>query len=122
MRPSVQPTPSPTRRGCRTHQKTSTNPTKSGTTRRSRHGRKLSKSAIANDAMMVLRRTGCRIWRLPDRSIFVSGPAASQFFLAGLCLLGTRRLYCFVGQNEHEAPAVDAGGRAAHDTREGVLG
>src|SRR5262249_53252900 len=115
-------------RGCRTHQKTSTSATKSGTRRRSRQGRKLSSSATTNETMMVLARTGIRIdWVLPGNiglppGILVLGrvlrgvlrrPRAARFLaaalLAALRLLGLRRQRRLVGEDEHVAAAVDAG-------------
>src|SRR5688572_21613120 len=51
----------PTSRGWRTHQNASTSATKSGTTRMSCQGRKVRNRASANEAMIVLARTGSRI-------------------------------------------------------------
>src|SRR5687767_6411218 len=121
MSPSAQATPRPTSRGCRMHQNTSTSATKSGTRRRSRQGRKLRNSASANEAMMVLARTGCRICWLAT-SIDVFGARATRFLFARLYLLRSRRSYGLAVEHEHEAAAIDARGRLAHHTRKRVLG
>src|SRR5437762_7052105 len=73
--------PRPTRRGWRMHQKQSVNATKSGISRKSRHGRKLRNSASANEPTIVDSRTGIRIEEL-------LGPIA---LLLGLCGIGLRR-------------------------------
>src|SRR5687767_9343409 len=98
------------------HQNRSTSATKSGTTRRSRHGRKLRNSASANDAMMVLTRTGCRIWLAT--SIAVLGAAAAPLVLPGLGLRGARRRRGFVVEHQDKTSAVDAGSGAADHARE----
>src|SRR4051794_11467542 len=132
------------------HQKHSTSATKSGTSRTSFHGRKLSSSAPRNDSRMVLTRTGRRM------CCGLSGPIAvlaafltavlravlrfarlvgsglalqpstlvEAAVLRGLHIVRTRRRLGVVDQHEHVAPAVDAGGGFAQDenAREAVLG
>src|SRR5262249_49822801 len=128
--PSVQATPRPTRRGWRTHQKASTSATKSGTRRRSRQGRKLRNSATANEPMMVLMRTGRRIWELLGiiallfRCLVLDAGAArlvAAALLAGLRFVRARRTHHLARQHEHVAAALDARGRLAHHAGEAVL-
>src|ERR1051325_10675790 len=94
-RPTPQATPRPTRRGWRTHQKVRTSATKSGTSRRSFHGRKLSSNAIANEAATVLTRAGRRMCSaLPPSAINPPSllPArAGPFPNGALCSIGLPR-------------------------------
>src|SRR5687767_7037868 len=120
----------PTRRGWRTHQNASTRATKSGTRRRSRQGRKLRNSASANDAMMVLVRTGMRICELLEiiaglfRAFLLQARAARLFAAALLRLgfVGPRRSRRLDAQHQHVAAAVDARRGPADDARKGMLG
>src|SRR5260221_4658133 len=117
------------RRGWRTHQKVSTRATKSGTRRRSFHGRKLSSSAIRNEKMIVPSRTGRRICCGLSEPIAVLGffrlgaprPVGTPFF-RGPRIVGPRRRAGLVGQHQHEAATVDPGGGLAYDAGETVLG
>src|SRR5881392_1850957 len=96
--------PSPTRRGCRTHQNAITSATKSGTSRRSRHGRKSRKSASTNEPMMVPVRTGIRICDLLIIGRLVLALAAADLLGAALLLLrlvGPRRQVGFAGEDEN---------------------
>src|SRR5688572_14059677 len=103
----------PTRRGWRTHQKASTSATKSGTTRMSGHGRKLRNSASANEATMVLARTGIRICDLAGSigflRVFRLGARLARLVAAAVLdgLLGQRRARRLVGEDEHIATALD---------------
>src|SRR3954468_13264206 len=130
-RPSIQPTPMPTRRGWRTHQKASTKATKSGTSRRSGHGRKARKSAIAKEPKIVLMRTGSRICELLGiiarrllRCALVLGLGATRLLASPvlrLALVRSRRPCRLAAQYEHVASALDAGRRLADDAGEAVL-
>src|SRR5256885_191342 len=121
----------PTSRGWRTHQKASTRATKSGTRRRSGHGRKLRNSASANEPKIVLMRTGSRICellgiiagRLFGCALVLRFRAARLFAapVLGLCFLGPRRPRGLAGQHEHVASALDACRRLADDAGEAVL-
>src|SRR5260221_5218736 len=131
-RPSIQPTPMPTRRGWRTHQKASTSATKSGTSRRSGHGRKLRNSASANEPKTVLMRTGSRICELLGiiagrllRCALVLRLRAARLLAAPvlrLAFVRPRRPHRVALQDEHVASALDARRRLAVDAGQaGVL-
>src|SRR5256885_11791429 len=120
----------PTSRGWRTHQKASTRATKSGTRRRSGHGRKLRKRASANEPKIVLMRTGSRICELLGIIARLFACALVLRFRAarllaspvlGLCFLGPRRPRRFARQHEDVASALDACRRLADDAGEAVL-
>src|SRR5258708_1087551 len=121
----------PTSRGWRTHQNASTSATKSGTSRRSRHGRKLRNSANANEPRIVLMRTGSRICellgiiagRLFGRALVLRFGATRLLAAPVLRLpfVRPRRPHGFVRQHEHVASALDAGRRLADDAGEAVL-
>src|SRR4029078_4489846 len=128
-RPTIQAMPRPTRRGCRTHQKAMTSATKSGTSRMSRQGRKLRKSASTNDPMMVLVRTGSRICDLLIiGSLFgalVPALAAARLLGAALLLLRLvrpRRHVHLRREHEHIATAIHARHRPAEHACERLLG
>src|SRR2546423_11161449 len=117
-------------RGWRMHQKHSTSATKSGTRRKSFHGRKFSTSAARKESRIVLARTGRRM------CCGLSGPIGLFLFrvlrpapslvgaplLARLHVVGARRDRLeVVRQDEDVAPAIDAAGRPADDAGEAVL-
>src|SRR5579859_749960 len=121
----------PTSRGWRTHQKASTSATKSGTRRRSGHGRKLRNSASANEPKIVLMRTGSRICELLGiiagrlfRCTLVLRLGAARLFAAPvlrLAFVRPRRPHRVAHQHEHVASALDARRRLADDASEAVL-
>src|SRR5688572_26650974 len=118
--------PSPTRRGWRTHQKVSTSATKSGTKRRSGHGRKVRKSAMPSDAAMVLTRAGRRMSSdLPSAIVVLVLVLGAARRLLGapvlLRVLRARRAHRGVREHQHVAAAVHARGRLAYHAREGEL-